>query len=527
VAESRLNEMKPRGPFEVLERFPGARLEGWAYDGPFDDLEAVRRSGAVEAHRVLLWDLVTPDEGTGIVHVATGCGKEDFDLGREIGLPVIAPIDESGIYLEGYGPLTGLPAGEAAETVFENLRARGLYYKKEPYTHSYPHCWRCKTPLLFRNVEEWFINMSWRDEIQAVARQIRWIPEWGLERELDWLTNMRDWMISKKRYWGLALPIWQCACGWFDVIGSREELAERAVEGWDLFEGHSPHRPHIDAVKIRCEKCGAKAGRIPDVGNPWLDAGIVPYSTVKYNEDRDYWRQWIPADFVTECFPGQFRNWFYALLAMSTMMENIPPFRTLLGHALVRDEHGREMHKSLGNAIWFDEAAERMGCDVMRWIFCRQNPVNNLNFGWSIGDQTRRKVFTTWWNVYAFFCNYARLDGFEPTGEAIPVAERPDIDRWLLSDLQLLVKTANERLADFDVAALVRRAENFIDDLSNWYVRRPPTRPFTRRWSPSADSSPPSCPSSPRPCIAISSPSRTPPPRTACTCATTPCRTRT
>jgi len=470
LAGSCLDQMKSHGPYEIIEHLQGAKMVGWTYDGPFDELPAA--ASAVEAHRVIPWDLVSESEGTGIVHIAPGCGKEDFALGQEFDLPVLAPIDESGIFIDGYGPLAGTAAAEVSGAVFESLREKGYYYKKEPYTHSYPHCWRCGTPLLFRNVEEWYINMSWRDEIMEVAKKVRWIPAWGLERELDWLTNMRDWMISKKRYWGLALPIFRCECGWFDVIGSKDELQQRAVQGWGQFEGHSPHRPWIDAVKITCSQCGKAVGRIPDVGNPWLDAGIVPYSTVHYNADREYWSRWIPADFVTECFPGQFRNWFYALLAMSTMMENIPPFKTLLGHALVLDEEGREMHKSAGNAIDFDEAAGRMGSDVMRWIFCRQNPVNNLNFGWTIGDQIRRKVFITLWNVYAFFCNYARLDGFDIKAQPVPYDERPDIDRWLLSDLELLVRTANERMADYDVAACVRRAEKFIEDLSNWYVRR-------------------------------------------------------
>ena len=470
LASSRLDELKSRGKYEVLEELPGSRMEGWTYDGPFDELPVA--GPAAEAHRIILWDLVSSDEGTGIVHIAPGCGKEDFDLSQELDLPVLAPIDESGVYFDGYGSLTGKAAYEVAEIVFASLREKGYYYKKEPYTHSYPHCWRCSTALLFRNVDEWYIDMSWREEIKEVARQIRWIPAWGLDRELDWLDNMRDWMISKKRYWGLALPIFRCECGWFDVVGSKDELKERATEGWDTFEGHSPHRPWVDAVKIKCEQCGQPVSRIADVGNPWLDAGIVAYSTVRYSSDREYWSQWVPADFVTECFPGQFRNWFYALLAMSTMMENIPPFKTLLGHALVRDEKGEEMHKSAGNAIWFDDAAERMGCDVMRWLFCRQNPLNNLSFGWDIGEQTRRKVFSTLWNVYAFFCNYARLDEFDVKAEHVPYEERPDIDRWLLSDLQILVRTANERLSQFDVAALIRDAERFIDDLSNWYVRR-------------------------------------------------------
>ncbi|MBN2064423.1 MAG: class I tRNA ligase family protein, partial [Sedimentisphaerales bacterium] len=221
-----------------------------------------------------------------------------------------------------------------------------------------------------------------------------------------------------------------------------------------------------------------------DVGNPWLDAGIVPYSTMKYNSDRAYWEQWFPADLVLECFPGQFRNWFYALLAMSTMMEGKAPFKTLLGHALVRDEHGKEMHKSTGNAIWFDDAAEKMGADVMRWMYCSQNPTNNLNFGYTPGDQVRRRVFGTWWNVYSFFVNYARLDGFDASRELVAYDKLQDIDRWLLSKLQELIKVANQSLTDFNVAGLVTEAERFIERLSNWYIRRN----RRRYWRPKSDS---------------------------------------
>src|SRR5581483_5300209 len=203
------------------------------------------------------------------------------------------------------------------------------------------------TELLFRLVDEWYIRMSWREEIMRICEGIRWIPDYGLQRELDWLRNMGDWMISKKRFWGLALPLWgDDATGDSEVIASREELKARAVEGWDEFEGNTPHRPWVDKVKIRNPKTGNLMSRVPDVGNPWLDAGIVPYSTLHYRDDRAYWEQWFPADFITESFPGQFRNWFYAILAMSTMMEQRPPFKVLLGHAQVRDEKGEEMHKS-------------------------------------------------------------------------------------------------------------------------------------------------------------------------------------
>jgi len=474
LAESLVGIMKEKGPYTVEETLPGSKMIGWEYQGPFDELEIVRQSFAEAnyTHRVIAWPEVSATEGVGIVHIAPGCGKEDFDLGKEHKLPVLMPIDETGIYTQGYGFLAGQNAAEVAEQVLQNLREKGFYYKKETYRHDYPHCWRCNTPLLFRAVDEWYISMSWRSEIMEIVNQIRWIPEWGRDLELNWLENMHDWMISKKRFWGLALPIFTCECGWFDVIGSREELKERAVEGWDKFEGNSPHRPWIDAVRIKCEKCGKAAARIQDVGNPWLDAGIVPYSTVKYSSDREYWQKWIPADLVLECFPGQFRNWFYALLSMSTMMEGIPPFKTLLGHALVRDEQGKEMHKSAGNAIWFDEAVEKMSADVMRWIYCAQNPTNNLNFGYKIGEQVKRRVFNTWWNVYSFFVNYARLDGFDPKSRTIPYEQLQEIDRWILSKLQELIQTANKSLSEYNVAAMIQAADDFIERLSNWYVRR-------------------------------------------------------
>jgi isoleucyl-tRNA synthetase len=487
---------KEKGGYDILGELPGSEMIGWTYEGPFDDLEAQRHAGGYPAHiadvavkqkwgaakpardihRIIPWDAVSEAEGTGIVHIAPGCGKEDFALGKEEGLVPIAPLDESGNFLPGFGALEGLSALDSAtvETIFARLQQKGLLVAVERYPHNYPHCWRCKTELLFRLVDEWFIDMSWRDEIVKICHDIRWIPEFGLHRELDWLKNMGDWMISKKRYWGLALPIWLCeSCGAFEVIGGRDELKSRAVAGWNDFEGHTPHRPWVDLIKLRCTQCGGQAHRIPDVGNPWLDAGIVPYSTLRYNHDRNYWEKWFPADFVTESFPGQFRNWFYALLAMSALMERRAPFRVLLGHATVRDEKGEEMHKSKGNAIPFEEAAEKMGADVMRWMFCRNNPVNNINFGYGPADEIRNRFVFKLWNTYAFFCNYARLDGFDPASEPIPLSQRPDIDRWILSDLQLLVETARRGYESYNVMEFCLAAEIYVaDKLSNWYVRR-------------------------------------------------------
>ncbi|MDQ7843231.1 MAG: class I tRNA ligase family protein [Armatimonadota bacterium] len=459
-----------QGPYQVEERLPGAALVGRRYRGPFDHLPPQQ---GVE-HRVIPWSDVTSAEGTGIVHIAPGCGAEDFQLSREHGLPVIAPIDEDGVFLPGFGELTGLRTDEAARPIIDYLTRTGRLYKVEPYTHRYPVCWRCGTELVFRLVDEWFIRMDpLREELMAITRRIRWIPGFGLDRELDWLRNMHDWMISKKRYWGLALPIYECSsCGAFEVIGSREELRERAVAGWETFEGHSPHRPWVDAVKIRCPRCGATTGRIADVGNPWLDAGIVSMSTLHYRTDPAYWRQWFPADFITESFPGQYRNWFYSLLVMAAVLAAEEPFRTCLGHGLVRDEQGREMHKSWGNAIEFNEAADRAGVDTMRWLYVSQNPAQNLNFGYGILDDVRRRFIIPLWNVFAFLVTYASLETFELGDLLRQPPQVGTLDRWLLSRLTRVVGTVAERLDDYDPQGASRVLEAFVDDLSNWYVRR-------------------------------------------------------
>jgi len=486
------------GPFEILEEVAGSELVGWRYAGPFDDLPAVRAAfaagttaepGQPYQHRVVAWTEVGEDEGTGIVHIAPGCGAEDFQLGRSLGLPVVAPLDESGIVLDGFGALSGRDVRDVAAPIIEHLKREDRFYRIETITHRYPHCWRCGTPLVFRLVDEWFISMgplydqpretltaeqveaSLRYQIMDVVDRIRWIPDFGHERELDWLRNMHDWMISKKRYWGLALPIYDCsACGAIEVIGGREELRERAIAGWESFEGHTPHRPWVDAVTIACPGCGGPVERIKDVGNPWLDAGIVPFSTLHYREDPDDWARWFPADFITESFPGQFRNWFYSMLAMSTVLRREPPFKTIFGYALVLAEDGRQMHKSWGNAIEFDEAADRMGVDVMRWMFAKARPEENIAFGWHAADEARRELLILW-NVHAFFITYARLAGWSPTEVAPPPASRPILDRWILSRAAGTAITVEARLHDVDALGAARALSSYLDGLSTWYLR--------------------------------------------------------
>ncbi len=507
---------------EVVGRLKGADMLGWQYTGPFDDLPQVAEAFAEKAytHRVIPWAEVGAAEGTGIVHIAPGCGAEDYMLGREFDLPIVAPLDENGIYLPGFDWLTGREVlgspttPGVAEDIFAALRERGFFYRKQKYTHRYPHCWRCGSELVYRLVDEWFISMgpvydkprealtaeekaaSLRYQIMDRVDQINWVPSFGYDREMDWLRNMHDWMISKKRYYGLALPIWECeACGTFTVVGDEHELQERAVEGWETFEGHTPHRPYVDAVKIACPSCGATTSRISDVGNPWLDAGIVAFSTLHYRTDRAFWEKWYPADWISESFPGQFRNWFYSLLAQSTVLADGTPFHNLFGYATLVDETAREMHKSWGNSIEFNEAAKRMGADTMRWLYAGCKPEQNLQFGFKRGDETRRRFLIPLWNVYSFFVTYANADGWMPEeggqgpgargqGQNTPPWNlepgtwnlsspgTSQLDRWIVARLDETTLDVRAALDAWDAERAVATLELLLDDLSNWYVRR-------------------------------------------------------
>ncbi len=492
-----------QGDFKVVGQAKGAELVGLHYRFAFDDLPIVGETFAAGVdetgaapyrHRVIAWTEVGEDEGTGIVHIAPGGGAEDFGLGKQLGLPVIAPLDEAGKYLAGFGKFERKDAAGVAAEIVEELQALDYYYHLEPYTHRYPHCWRCGTALLFRVVDEWYISMgevyeqprekltreqvdaSLRYQIMEVVDQIDWYPGFGYDREIDWLFTMGDWMISKKRYWGLALPIWECTeCEAYQVIGGREELAEVASRGFEQLDGRTPHRPWVDEVIVPCRECGADARRIRDVGNPWLDAGIVPFSTLHYRTDREYWEKWFPADFVTESFPGQFRNWFYSMLAMGTVLRRERPFKSLFGYATLYGEDGRPMHKSWGNAIEFNEAAERMGVDVMRWMYASARPEDNILFGYHTADEARRELLVLW-NVLAFFTTYARLGGWAPSraviGEQADDPARSLLDRWILSRAAAMAALAGRSMEVYDTRGATRAISAFVDDLSTWWLRR-------------------------------------------------------
>jgi isoleucyl-tRNA synthetase len=490
LAKRTLQRTFSQEDYRIIKELKGQDMENWTYDGPFDELPTEKSKRAIESHNIILWKDVSEEEGTGIVHIAHGCGKEDLELGKLHCLPVVSPLNEFGIFMEGFGIFTDVHAYDSVQLVVDYLKKKELLFKSENYTHRYPVCWRCGSELLFRLVDEWFIRMgdklskpfneitdeekerNLRYRIMDSALQVKWIPEFGLLQELNWLQNMEDWMISKKRYWGLALPIWTCSkCGTFEVIGSEDELKERVVEGWDVFNGHTPHRPWIDAVKIKCSKCGALTSRIPDVGNPWLDAGIVAFSTLDYRHNREYWKQWFPAELVAESLPGQFRNWFYAMLAMSTLLEGCAPFKTCVGHGDVLGEDGREMHKSWGNAIWFDEAVENMGADVMRWMYCASRPESNLLFGYEKANEVKKRFLIPLWNVYSFFVTYANIDNWTPSNP-IPHESLSPLDRWILSKLNVLVQDTTCSMDEYRPLEATVSLEKFVDELSKWYLRR-------------------------------------------------------
>ncbi len=495
--QEKLILLKDLGPkvldpsFKLGKVIKAKDLLGLKYEAPFDDLERVKNAPQEKLHTVVdAKDMVTAEEGTGIIHIATGAGTEDFRLGKEKGLPVIEVIGEDAVYMDGLGQFSGQNAKLKPEIILDyvqNLKNGRFYYKIENYTHRYPTCWRCKTELVWRAVDEWYIRMDeLREPLMDAVKKINWIPGFGLERELDWLKNMEDWLISKKRYWGLALPIYECKkCGNFEVLGGKDELKKRAVGipggpgSWDKFEGNSPHRPWVDNIKIKCSKCGETVSRIKDVGNPWLDAGIVSFSTVSddnrednmpyFHNKKAEWKKWFPAEMVCESFPGQFKNWFYSIIVMSVVLEGVAPVKTIFGYASVKDEKGEEMHKSKGNAIWFDEAVEKIGADVMRWMYARANPADNLLFGYHNAKEIERKLLTLY-NSFVFFQTYVKKEEFPKGIKANP---KNILDKWIVSKLNSLIRLTEDSLDKYNPGAATLAIEDFfINDLSLWYLRR-------------------------------------------------------
>lgn len=411
--------------------------------GKFKHLIGKKYQGPYGPGVVVGWDGVDQKEGTGIVHIAPSCGQEDFELAKKHNLEI-----------------GDTPKSFDNNKIIKELKGRGLLKKIEDYKHRYPVCWRCKEELVFKLGAEWFIKTKdIKPKLQAAVKKINWRPQGVSARMQDWLNNMGDWNISRKRFWGLPLPFYICKkCHHTIIISSRKELRERAINKRLVDKLPELHRPWIDKIKLKCD-CGEAIERIKEVGDCWLDAGIIPFSTLKYLEYKSYWKKWFPAELILE-MREQIRLWFYSMLFMSVTLEGRAAYKNVLAHEKVFDEKGQPMHKSTGNAIWFDEAVEKMGADVMRWLFLRQNPKSNVLFGYNKAKDYRQ-ILNTYWNSYKF------LDYI------IDSHKKPNLlDKWIMARLNQIIKQATEDIEQLSNHKAIRKLEVFIDDLSNWYIRR-------------------------------------------------------
>jgi isoleucyl-tRNA synthetase len=455
LAESRLTELE--GEYKILEKKKGKALKGIEYIMPYSGFEAQKNS----PHKVVLWELASGEEGTGIVHIAPGCGAEDFDLGKKENLPAICPLDDAGVYEEGYEDFSLKKYYDVNKKVLEDMEQRRFIYKAIPYKHRYPHCWRCGEELVFRLVDEWYIKCSEiRDKLIKENKKIKWYPEYGKVRQEEWFKNMGDWLISRKRYWGLPLPIWECSCGNIEVIGSLEELKEKAIDKKKANSLPELHRPWIDEIKIKCKKCGEEVSRIKDVGDAWLDAGIVPLSTIgPYLTNKKEWEKWFPADMISENMPGQFRGWFNALFWASVTITGKAPFKSLFGYETLKDEKGEEMHKSKGNAIWFDDAVEKIGADPMRLLYCLQDPSQELRFGYNVIKEPINNL-----NI---LYNMRMLieDSKKVKIEKIE-------DKWILSKYNKLLENVTNEMENMHPHLATRAIQDFwLNDFSRGYIQ--------------------------------------------------------
>lgn len=451
---------------EVVDSFKGEKLVGLKYETCFPEFEAQKDID----HRVVAWEDVSSEDGTGVVHIAPGCGAEDYELGKREGLPVVIPIDDEGVIIDGFGFMTGHNTKEVVALVFDELEKRNKLYKVEEHEHSYPVCWRCKSEVVFKAVREWHINSDKiRDKLIEAARTVKWTPDFAGKRMEDWLKNMGNWAISRKRFYGLPLPIYPCEeCGNITVVGSREELKKLAVEPKKVDELPDLHRPWIDEIEIVCPHCGKHVKRIKEVGDCWLDAGIVAFSTLKYFTDKEYWKQYFPAEWVTE-MKEQIRLWFYSLLFMSVVLEDRAPYESVLTYSAVVKEDGGKFSKS-GYMIKFDEAAEEIGADPIRYLYAGAQVNNDVRFGFNLGDESRRKLLN-FWNIYVFFNTYAIIDMPNLKDYKLDMSKLEKSDKWLLARLNKFIAAARKEMDNYQVQNLVKEFEILVDDISNFYVR--------------------------------------------------------
>ncbi|OGI07985.1 MAG: isoleucine--tRNA ligase [Candidatus Margulisbacteria bacterium GWF2_35_9] len=448
------------GEKKVLKIIKGEELVGLSYETFFPFLSVQTNL----QHKIVEWSEVEANEGSGVVHIAPGCGAEDFDLGKVLNLSQICPIDESGHFTNEYDFLSSRSASEVAPLVFEKLKQQDKLYKTHEYIHSYPVCWRCKTEVLFRLIQSWTIKTDEiRPKLLSEASNVKWEPSFAGKRMQDWLTNMGDWNISRKRFYGLPLPFYPCAkCGNLTVIGSKEELRKLGGEKVDSLP--ELHRPWIDEIKISCPVCGELVERVPEVGDVWLDAGITPFSTLGYFTDRNAWEKQFPLELVLE-MNEQIRLWFYSLLFMSITLTGKAPYERVMTHGSVVQEDGSRFHKS-GFMIKFDEAAEKIGSDAIRYLYAGANISSDVRFGYNLGDEARRKLLG-FWNIYTFFMTYANIDN--PTFIGLNSDNLMDV--WLINRINEFVSKAAKAYESYDTSEIVREFEVCVNDVSNWYVR--------------------------------------------------------
>ncbi len=451
---------------EVLERFPGRALEGVRYEPPFEFIAGSEYGP--KGHTVLPGDFVTAQDGTGLVHTAIAFGEDDFRLGEQQGLKVINPVRLDGTYDERIGPYAGRWVKDADPDLVKDLEARGRLLRAEEYEHSYPHCWRCGTPLLYYAKPSWYIATSQlKDRLLAANETINWYPEHVKHGRFgNWLEGNVDWALSRERYWGTPLPIWRCPNEHVRAIGSLTELAE--LSGVRL---EDPHRPFVDEVSFPCAECGESARRVPEVIDVWFDSGSMPFAQFHApHENTEQFERHFPADFICEAL-DQTRGWFYSLLAVSTLLFDRSSYRNVVCLGLILDEEGRKMSKSLGNTVEPWEVLDRFGADAFRWyFFTSKQPWDGYRFSLQAIEESVRQFLLPLWNTYAFYVLYANANAIEPAHDRQPTEN--DLDRWVLSRLQATVETVIERLDTYDVTAAGREIASYLDELSNWYVRR-------------------------------------------------------
>ncbi|MBQ3214198.1 MAG: isoleucine--tRNA ligase [Clostridia bacterium] len=451
---------------EVLEEFDGSKLVGLTYETCFPELSEQQFE-----HKIVNWDMVDATEGSGVVHIAPGCGAEDFELGKQFNLPEICPIDEQGVMLENTGFLAGKKTTDVVELVVNRLKEDNKLYYAHKYTHSYPYCWRCKTDLVYKLISTWYISVDeLRPKLLKAIEDVTFQPEYGRKRMADWLNNMGDWNISRSRFYGLPLPFYVCPdCGKVTVVGSMEELTKKAVNPEEIAKIPHLHRPWIDNVKIKCDHCGSTVERIKEVGDCWLDAGITPFSTKKYFEDKEFFENNFPSDYVCEMVE-QLKLWFYSCLVMSVVLTGKAPYKKIVTYQYVKDENGNEFHKSGGNSLECDVVADQVGADTIRYLYAGANITNDMRFGFTLTDEARRKLMN-FWNAYIFYNTYACIDkpdvqSFKPDFKNLNVT-----DRWLIEKINKFVKDADENYANHKSFLVVKDFENLVDDLTNFYIR--------------------------------------------------------